>query len=191
MFNDLVQISFQREKIWEGRSKRGIAEFILYQQFTHGVILQGKRVEEDLTLLNGEDSPGAPNQLGALFLDIYSFFMWTEKIVSSLDLLASSLNDPEFTCLLHSRKNVFTRYEAGKSHLDGLGEVLTGRFMVDFSPVNGDAFKIGGVPFNLSDLDVDFFKSLYREVVEALLSRVRRVDISGPDFATKTNKSTA
>jgi hypothetical protein len=48
--------------------------------------------------------------------------------------------------------------------------------MVDFCPVNGNAFKIAGVPFYLSDLDVNFFKTLYREVVGVILTRVKRID---------------
>ncbi len=174
MFNDLVQVSFQREKIWGEKAGKCLPAFIMFQQFVHGAKSQYERVENNLLSLEKRNVMESPNIIRALFLDTFYFYVSMGKIDESLRQVASIDNDTDLLRLIASKRDYFGLSMTRRGHLEHVERFLTGRFMSDFSIAKGKSYTLGGMDFDLDEMNLPGIRELYDHTVTILLSRVKR-----------------
>jgi len=179
MFNDLVQISFQREKIWGEKAGKGLPAFIMFQQFIHGGKSQYERVENNLLSLEEGSVMESPNMIRALYLDTFYFYLSLGKIDESLKQVAAIDDDTDLLRLIASKRDYFGLAMTRRGHLEHMEKFLTGRFMSDFSMVKGKAYTLGGMGFDLEEMNLEGIGELYDNSVTTLLSRVKREEGKG------------
>lgn len=174
MFNELMQISFNKDVIWDSRSAEGYGAFIMLQQYMHGAAVQWERIRGHREGLEREGAIETPNVLRNLFLDIHYYFICAGRIekligkLSELDDGVARLKD-----IYRSNRNLFRPYNDARMRLDEIEGSLTGRFISDFIKVRGNRFTIGGYPIDIDSTSLNILRGMYDEVVGALLMSAR------------------